>query len=60
MAFDVTAQEKAREDLDRHVRAHDEALNHVADAVAIFDGDGRLSFYNRADPSDCRDATLDG
>ena len=48
MAFDVTAQEKARENLDRHVRAHDEALNHVADAVAIFDGDGRLSFYNRA------------
>ncbi|MEL6830373.1 MAG: PAS domain-containing protein, partial [Pseudomonadota bacterium] len=48
MAFDVTDQERAREDLDRHVKAHDETLNHVADAVAIFSSDRRLSFYNRA------------
>ncbi|MGC6500044.1 MAG: ATP-binding protein [Henriciella sp.] len=48
MAFDVTEQDKAREALDRHVKAHDETLNHVADAVAIFSGDRRLSFYNRA------------
>ena len=31
MAFDVTAQERARDELDKHVRAHDETLNHVAD-----------------------------
>ena len=48
MAFDVTDQERAREDLDRHVKAHDETLNHVADAVAIFSSERRLSFYNRA------------
>ncbi len=48
MAFDVTAQEEAREELDRHVKAHDETLNHVADAVAIFGPDRKLIFHNRA------------
>ena len=48
MAFDVTEQEAAREDLDRHVRAHGETLNHVDDAVAIFGPDRRLTFNNRA------------
>ncbi len=48
MAFDVTEQENAREELDRHVQAHGETLNHVADAVAIFGGDRRLIFHNRA------------
>ncbi len=48
MAFDVTAQENAREELNRHVKAHDETLNHVADAVAIFGADRKLTFYNKA------------
>ena len=48
MAIDVSAQEDAREELARHVKAHDETLNHVADGVAIFGPDRRLSFYNRA------------
>ncbi|MDJ0919946.1 MAG: ATP-binding protein [Henriciella sp.] len=48
MAFDVTLQEKARDDLDKHVKAHDETLNHVADAVAIFSSDRKLTFHNRA------------
>jgi PAS domain-containing protein len=48
MAFDVTEQENAREELNRHVRAHDETLNHVADAVAIFSADRKLNFYNKA------------
>jgi signal transduction histidine kinase len=48
MAFDVTEQERARDDLDKHVKAHDETLNHVADAVAIFNSDRKLSFHNRA------------
>lgn len=48
MAFDVTDQEAAREELDRHVQAHGETLNHVADAVAIFGADRRLVFHNRA------------
>ena len=48
MAFDVTEEEAARETLDRHVKAHDETLNNVADGVAIFSGERKLSFYNRA------------
>ncbi|MCL4156183.1 UNVERIFIED_CONTAM: hypothetical protein GTU68_017486 [Idotea baltica] len=48
MAFDVTAQENAREDLNRHVKAHDETLNHVADAVAIFGSERKLTFHNKA------------
>lgn len=48
MAFDVTEQENSREELNRHVRAHDETLNHVADAVAIFGPDRKLNFYNKA------------
>jgi signal transduction histidine kinase len=47
MAFDITDLESARETLDRHVRAHDETLNHVADAVAIFGPDRKLIFHNR-------------
>ncbi|WP_300376357.1 PAS domain-containing sensor histidine kinase [Henriciella sp.] len=48
MAFDVTEEETAREELNRHVKAHDETLNHVADGVAIFGPDRKLVFYNRA------------
>lgn len=48
MAFDVTEQERARDELDKHVRAHDETLNHVADAVAIFSSERKLTFHNRA------------
>ncbi|MEL6258001.1 MAG: PAS-domain containing protein, partial [Pseudomonadota bacterium] len=48
MAFDVTEQEEAREELNRHVKAHDDTLNHVTDAVAIFGPDRRLVFHNEA------------
>ena len=48
MAFDVTAAETARADLKRHVDSHDETLNHVADGVAIFSRDRKLTFHNRA------------
>ena len=48
MAFDVTKEEAARKALDRHVKAHDETLNHVADGVAIFGPDRKLVFHNRA------------
>ncbi len=48
MAFDVTDEEQARETLNRHVKAHDETLNHVDEGVAIFGPDRNLTFYNRA------------
>ncbi|MEL6244008.1 MAG: ATP-binding protein [Pseudomonadota bacterium] len=48
MAFDVTAEEAAKSELKRHVDSHDETLNHVADGVAIFSRDRKLTFHNRA------------
>jgi hypothetical protein len=47
-AQDVTDTEDARETLKRHVAAHDETLNHLTDAVAIFDAQRRLAFHNTA------------
>jgi signal transduction histidine kinase len=47
-AYDVTETEQAREDLRRHGEAHDETLNHIADAVAIFTSAKKLSFHNTA------------
>ena len=39
---------RLREALKRHVEAHDETLNHIADAVAIFGQAGALTFHNPA------------
>ncbi|MBC6981551.1 PAS domain-containing sensor histidine kinase [Caulobacter sp. 17J80-11] len=47
-AIDVTEAEETREALRRHVAAHDETLNHLADAVAIFGPEKRLSYHNTA------------
>jgi signal transduction histidine kinase len=47
-ALDVTESEENREALRRHVSAHDETLNHLADAVAIFGAEKRLTFHNTA------------
>jgi signal transduction histidine kinase len=47
-AHDVTELEDTRETLRRHVEAHDETLNHIGEAVAIFSGARRLLFHNTA------------
>jgi signal transduction histidine kinase len=47
-ALDVTDTEDARETLKRHIEAHDETLNHLIDAVAIFNAAKRLTFHNTA------------
>lgn len=47
-AVDVTEGEEAKAALNRFRQAHDETLNHMAEAVAIFDRAKRLVFYNRA------------
>jgi signal transduction histidine kinase len=47
-AQDATDVEETRETLRRHVEAHDETLNHIAEAVAIFSQGRRLSFHNAA------------
>lgn len=48
IAIDVTEAEETREHLSRHVTAHDETLNHLADAVAIFGPSKRLVYNNKA------------
>ena len=45
---DVTELEEVREQLKRNVVAHDETLNHIAEAVAVFDQGKRLTFHNTA------------
>ncbi|MET0273734.1 MAG: PAS-domain containing protein, partial [Phenylobacterium sp.] len=45
---DVTELEELREVLKRNVEAHDETLNHIADAVAVFDKTKKLMFHNTA------------
>jgi signal transduction histidine kinase len=47
-AIDATEAEETREALKRHVSAHDETLNHLADAVAIFEKSKRLAYHNTA------------
>ncbi|QQQ17960.1 PAS-domain containing protein [Brevundimonas vitis] len=47
-AIDTTDVEETRDALRRHVTAHDETLNHLADAVAIFGPSKRLAFHNTA------------
>jgi signal transduction histidine kinase len=45
---DVTEVEELREQLKRNVEAHDETLNHIAEAVAVFSQGKRLMFHNNA------------
>lgn len=47
-AIDVTEAEEARNNLQRFRQAHDETLNHMAEAVIVFDRSKALSFYNTA------------
>ncbi|WP_269715001.1 cell cycle protein kinase DivL [Caulobacter sp. NIBR2454] len=47
-SIDVTELEDTREAFKKHVEAHDETLNHIGDAVAIFSQQRRLSFHNTA------------
>ncbi len=47
IAVDVEAIETARGALDRHMAAHARVLDRVTTAVAIFDADQRLVFFNQ-------------
>jgi signal transduction histidine kinase len=48
LAVDVTEAEETREAFKRHVAAHDETLNRLKDAVAMFSPSRRLVFHNTA------------
>jgi signal transduction histidine kinase len=45
---DVSELEEMREVLKRNVEAHDETLNHIAEAVAVFSLGKKLIFHNTA------------
>ena len=47
-AVDVTSGEEAKAALNRFRRAHDDTLNHMAEAVVVFDRSKRLNFVNTA------------
>lgn len=47
-ALDATEGEEAKADLARFRQAHDETLNHMAEAVIVFDRSKRLDFHNTA------------
>ncbi|MCO6180686.1 PAS domain-containing sensor histidine kinase [Ciceribacter sp. RN22] len=48
MAIDISQAESLREELTRTLKSHADTLDHLATAVAIFDRDRRLQFYNQA------------
>jgi hypothetical protein len=48
IAVDVTELEETREAFRRYEAAHDDTLDRLKDAVAIFTAERRLSFHNRA------------
>lgn len=48
VAFDVTDEVESRNTLAREAKAHGETLNHLTDAVAVFDATRRLTTHNRA------------
>lgn len=48
MALDATETEGLRETLTRHIRAHDDMLNNMDEAIVIFAADQRMTFHNTA------------
>lgn len=47
-AHDITALEETRTELARHMAAHEEVLERLGTAVAIFGSDTRIGFFNSA------------
>jgi len=48
VAWDITELEEVSRERDRHIAAHDEVLEKLATAIAIYDADKRLTFFNSA------------
>lgn len=48
IAMDASEAEGLRDALTRHIRAHDELLNTMDEAIVIFSADKRMSFHNKA------------
>ncbi len=47
-AADVTTEEEQKTELNRHLTAHHEVMEHLGTAISIYGPDTRLEFYNRA------------
>ena len=47
-AVDVTTEEEKETELQRHLTAHHEVMEHLGTAIAIYGPEMRLEFYNRA------------
>ena len=48
LAVDASEAEQLRIALKRHIRAHDETLNNMGEAVVIFGADQKMNFHNHA------------
>jgi signal transduction histidine kinase len=48
MAVDASEADKLRDDLNRHIQAHNELLNSMDEAIIIFGKDQRVNFHNNA------------
>lgn len=48
MALDVTGKDAAEKELKQHIDAHAQTLDKLATAVASFDLDKRITYYNQA------------
>ncbi len=48
IAVDASEAERLREALTAHIRAHDETLNNMGEAVVIFGADRKMNFHNKA------------
>ncbi|MBL4871351.1 MAG: PAS-domain containing protein [Robiginitomaculum sp.] len=48
LAVDASETEHLRSALTRHIRAHDETLNNMGEAVVIFGADQKMNFHNHA------------
>lgn len=62
LAIDVTAEEDKDTELQRHLAAQHEVLEHLGSAIAIYGPEMRLEFYNRAYQRlwEAEEAFLDG
>jgi len=48
IAFDITELNESRLRTKRIIDAHDEVLDHLSTAIAIFDAEGMLQYFNQA------------
>ncbi len=48
LGFDLSEVEQIREELSRTLKSHAETLDQLSTAVAIFDPDMKLQFFNQA------------